>query len=122
MILKLAHGGEIHVNEMSIMSAWIKGRDNYIVRFGKDDTINVDEESYKKVVEWLDWSEPAPVEIEPQVSLVGLCGDLRGVYSMSAFARLFGFEMSSDEDWTWHDVAMAVADRIERGVTIAVAP
>lgn len=116
MILTLSRGRKVHVDATKIESAWKASGGEYIVRFGKEDTIKVDEESFVKVVKWLDWPEEA-VEPTPPTSLDDLCADLRGVYGMSAFAALFGFDMSSDEDWTWHDVAMAMADRIERSAS-----
>lgn len=38
---------------------------------------------------------------------------LREVYGLHAFAELFGFNWTDDSDWTWHDVACAMADAVD---------
>ena len=44
---------------------------------------------------------------------MSLSDELREVYGLHAFAELFGFDWDGDTDWTWHDVACAMADRID---------
>ena len=38
---------------------------------------------------------------------------LREVTGLHAFAELFGFDWTDDSDWTWHDVACAMADAVD---------
>ena len=38
---------------------------------------------------------------------------LREVTGLHAFAELFGFSWEDGSDWTWHDVACAMADEID---------
>lgn len=38
---------------------------------------------------------------------------LREVNGLHAFAELFGFDWTDDSDWTWHDVACAMADAVD---------
>lgn len=38
---------------------------------------------------------------------------LRKVNGMHAFAELFGFSWEDGSDWTWHDVACAMADAVD---------
>ena len=38
---------------------------------------------------------------------------LREVYGLHAFAELFGFDWHDESDWSWHDVACAMADAVD---------
>ena len=38
---------------------------------------------------------------------------LREVTGLHAFAELFGFDWEDGSDWTWHDVACAMADAVD---------
>lgn len=38
---------------------------------------------------------------------------LREVNGLHEFAELFGFDWADDSDWTWHDVARAMADAVD---------
>lgn len=38
---------------------------------------------------------------------------LREVHGLHAFAELFGFCWEGGSDWTWHDVACAMADAVD---------
>lgn len=38
---------------------------------------------------------------------------LRNVGNLHQFAELFGFDWEDSEDWSWHDVAVKMADIIE---------
>lgn len=38
---------------------------------------------------------------------------LREVNGLHAFAELFGFDWTDESDWTWHDVACAMADAVD---------
>lgn len=115
MLVEVPTGGKVHVDLSKVISAWETGND-YIIKFGKNDTLRVTEGSFKKVVEWIDWpdspSEHIMVEV---VDNSELCEQLRNVYCLSSFAQIFGFDLTSEEDWTWHDVAVAMARRIEQG-------
>ena len=42
-----------------------------------------------------------------------LADELREVTGLHSFAELFGFSWNDGSDWTWHDVACTMADRIE---------
>ena len=42
-----------------------------------------------------------------------LSDQLREVHGLRAFAELFGFSWEDDSDWTWHDVACAMADAVD---------
>ena len=125
MILKLCPTGEVHVDETKIVAAWTVGRSSYIVKFGKDDVIHVDRSSFQKVALYLDTHRvDLPLRIFPEREdsstkeptenqLLDLCDQLRGVKGLADLSRLFGYEVSSSEAWTWHDVAVSIADRIE---------
>lgn len=43
----------------------------------------------------------------------GLSEQLRKVHGLHAFAELFGFDWTDGSDWTWHDVACAMADAVD---------
>ena len=43
-----------------------------------------------------------------------LCNGLRDVGNLHEFAELFGFNWHDDSDWTWHDVAVRMADELEQ--------
>lgn len=128
MILKLCPTGEVHVDETKIVAAWMVGRSSYIVKFGKDDVIHVDRSSFQTVARYLDThrvdipikifpsGEDLPNEEEPENQLHALCDQLRSVRGLTDLSKLFGYEMSSNEIWTWHDVAVSIADRIENCV------
>lgn len=42
-----------------------------------------------------------------------LARQLREVYGLHTFAELFGFSWEDGSDWTWHDVACAMADAVD---------
>ncbi|MBQ3339786.1 MAG: hypothetical protein IJG82_09405 [Atopobiaceae bacterium] len=44
---------------------------------------------------------------------MSLSDELREIHGLTAFAELFGFDWDGDSDWTWHDVAVAMADRVD---------
>ncbi len=118
MLVELSSGENVHVDVSKVVYAWSVGGSSYILKFGKDDTLRVTEESFKKVVEWLDWPDEPSMDQAVEAVLsdrAELCEQLRQVHGLSAFAKVFGFDMTSGEDWTWHDVAVALARRIENG-------
>jgi len=41
---------------------------------------------------------------------------LRNVGNLHEFAELFGFDWHDDSDWTWHDVAVKMADELEQAI------
>lgn len=41
---------------------------------------------------------------------------LRNVGNLHEFAELFGFNWNDDSDWTWHDVAVKMADDFEQAI------
>lgn len=43
-----------------------------------------------------------------------LLDGLRHVGNLHEFAELFGFDWHDDSDWTWHDVAVKMADDLEQ--------
>lgn len=45
-----------------------------------------------------------------------LLDGLRNVGNLHEFAELFGFDWHDDSDWTWHDVAVKVADDFEQAI------
>ena len=45
-----------------------------------------------------------------------LLDDLRHVGNLHEFAELFGFNWHDDSDWTWHDVAVKMADDFEQAI------
>lgn len=45
-----------------------------------------------------------------------LLDGLRHVGNLHEFAELFGFDWCDDSDWTWHDVAVKMADELEQAV------
>ena len=111
MLVNLENGrGIAHVDANKITMAWKQGN-RYALKFGKDDVIHVDEESFEKVVEWIDWEEA--IQYEHSDALDILTDKLRNVKGLHEFAELFGFNWDDESDWTWHDVAVAMADRID---------
>lgn len=52
---------------------------------------------------------------------MSLADELREVHGLGAFSLLFGYDLEGDTDWTWHDVACAMADRIDAEVEKEVA-
>lgn len=49
-----------------------------------------------------------------------LLDGLRNVGNLHEFAELFGFDWHDDSDWTWHDVAVKMADDIEQAVAMTL--
>lgn len=45
-----------------------------------------------------------------------LLDGLRSVGNLHEFAELFGFNWEDDSDWTWHDVAVKMADELEQAI------
>lgn len=45
-----------------------------------------------------------------------LLDGLRNVGNLHEFAELFGFNWHDDSDWTWHDVAVKMADDLEQAI------
>lgn len=45
-----------------------------------------------------------------------LLDGLRNVGNLHEFAELFGFDWHDDSDWTWHDVAVKMADDFEQAI------
>lgn len=45
-----------------------------------------------------------------------LLDGLRNVGNLHEFAELFGFDWYGDDDWTWHDVAVKMADDFEQAI------
>lgn len=45
-----------------------------------------------------------------------LLDGLRNVGNLHEFAELFGFDWHDDSDWTWHDVAVKMADELEQAI------
>lgn len=45
-----------------------------------------------------------------------LLDGLRNVGNLHEFAELFGFDWHDDSDWTWHDVAVKMADGLEQAI------
>lgn len=45
-----------------------------------------------------------------------LLDGLRNVGNLHEFAELFGFDWRDDSDWTWHDVAVKMADELEQAI------
>lgn len=45
-----------------------------------------------------------------------LMDGLRNVGNLHEFAELFGFDWHDDSDWTWHDVAVKMADELEQAI------
>ena len=45
-----------------------------------------------------------------------LLDGLRHVGGLHEFAELFGFDWDDDSDWTWHDVAVKMADDFEQAI------
>ena len=60
---------------------------------------------------------PKQVLTTPIAATVGnrtdLSKRLREVNGLHEFAELFGFSWADESDWTWHDVARAMADEID---------
>lgn len=64
--------------------------------------------------DWLTPAQAIAAAIGTNVNrLADLSKQLRKVYGLHAFAELFGFDWKDDSDWTWHDVACAMADAID---------
>lgn len=49
-----------------------------------------------------------------------LLDGLRHVGNLHEFAELFGFDWHDDSDWTWHDVAVKMADDFEQAIAITL--
>lgn len=49
----------------------------------------------------------------PTGNRTDLAKRLREVHGLHEFAELFGFDWADDSDWTWHDVACAMADAVD---------
>lgn len=113
LIMLEGNRGCVHIDVNAVKMAWMKNN-RCALKFGKDDVLYIDRESYDKVVRNLDWDEDSESD-ENTTDLAKLCGELRKVYGLSSFAKIFGFDLKSGEDWTWHDVAVAMARRIEQG-------
>ena len=47
---------------------------------------------------------------------IELLDGLRSVGNLHEFAELFGFNWEDDSDWTWHDVAVKMADELEQAI------
>lgn len=45
-----------------------------------------------------------------------LLDGLRNVGNLHEFAELFGFNWHDESDWTWHDVAVKMADWLEQAI------
>ena len=45
-----------------------------------------------------------------------LLDGLRNVGNLHEFAELFGFDWHDESDWTWHDVAVKMADDFEQAI------
>ena len=45
-----------------------------------------------------------------------LLDGLRNVGNLHEFAELFGFNWHDESDWTWHDVAVKMADELEQAI------
>lgn len=45
-----------------------------------------------------------------------LLDGLRDVGNLHEFAELFGFDWYDESDWTWHDVAVKMADDFEQAI------
>lgn len=45
-----------------------------------------------------------------------LLDGLRNVGNLHEFAELFGFDWHDESDWTWHDVAVKIADELEQAI------
>ena len=45
-----------------------------------------------------------------------LLDGLRNVGNLHGFAELFGFDWHDESDWTWHDVAVKMADELEQAI------
>lgn len=45
-----------------------------------------------------------------------LLDGLRNVVNLHEFAELFGFNWHDESDWTWHDVAVKMADELEQAI------
>lgn len=45
-----------------------------------------------------------------------LLDGLRNVGNLHEFAELFGFDWHDESDWTWHDVAVKMADELEQAI------
>ena len=45
-----------------------------------------------------------------------LLDGLRNVGNLHEFAELFNFNWHDESDWTWHDVAVKMADELEQAI------
>lgn len=64
--------------------------------------------------------ELAVYHLTPEQAIAATVGNrtdlakrLREVTGLHSFAELFGFSWEDDSDWTWHDVACAMADAVD---------
>lgn len=62
---------------------------------------------------WIDHVTPEQAIAATMGNRTDLARRLREVTGLHAFAELFGFDWADDSDWTWHDVARAMADAID---------
>lgn len=49
-----------------------------------------------------------------------LLDGLRNVGNLHEFAELFGFDWHDESDWTWHDVAVKMADELEQAIAVTL--
>lgn len=65
---------------------------------------------------WIDNCTPEQAVAATVGNRTDLSKRLREVHGLHAFAELFGFSWEDESDWSWHDVACAMADAIDATV------
>ena len=82
-------------------------------RFYEHEGPETNERDKGKVFVVTEWLTPEQAIAATVGNRTDLARRLREVTGLHAFSELFGFNWEDESDWTWHDVACAMADAVD---------